>query len=74
MYEIPRKRIVLDEHLQLFKTSSTFNTIVEFIDKLNKAVVDVKLTDEVHVSEVSVASTSKLATDLRRVLEKYYSY
>lgn len=60
MYEIPRKRIVLDEHLQLFKSSSTFNAIVEFIDKLNNAVVDVKLTDEVHVSDVSVACISNL--------------
>ena len=61
MYEIPRKRIVLEEHLELFKSSNTFNTIVEFIDKLNNAVVGVKLTDEVHVSEVSVACQTNLA-------------
>ncbi|TIB68841.1 Phosphotyrosyl phosphatase activator [Wallemia mellicola] len=60
MYEIPRKRIVLDEHLQLFKSSSTFNAIVEFIDKLNNAVVDVKLTDEVHVSDKGVIKVLQL--------------
>ncbi|TIA86786.1 hypothetical protein E3P99_03552 [Wallemia hederae] len=50
-YVQPSKRIVLDEHLELFKQSSTFNRILEYIDRLNKAVVGVKLTDEVHMSD-----------------------
>lgn len=49
-YAKPTKRIVLDEHLELFKESVTFNTILQYIERLNGAVVDVKLTDEVHMS------------------------
>lgn len=62
-YTEPTKRIVLDEHLELFKQSDTFNALLEYIDRLNGAVVDVKLTDEVHIS----AGVYKVLSVLDRV-------
>ncbi|EJD01820.1 Phosphotyrosyl phosphatase activator [Fomitiporia mediterranea MF3/22] len=50
-YAPPRKCILSKEQLDAFQNSNTYQEIISYIETLNDAVVDVKLTDECGESE-----------------------
>lgn len=54
-FQTPKKVILLPEQLAYFQTSKTHQTLVSYIEALNKSVTGVKLTDECSESPVSMA-------------------
>lgn len=51
-FETPRKEILSKEQLEQFQQSTTHSQILAFIQRLNDAVVGVKLTDTCNESDV----------------------
>lgn len=49
---VPTKRVVSKAHLEAWLRSGTHDDVVAFVEQLNEAAVGVKLTDDVHTSEV----------------------
>lgn len=60
-FEAPKKQILTQEQLESFKTTNTYNGIVQYITASNEAVVGVKLGDECEPSEVSAPLPRALA-------------
>lgn len=52
-YAAPSKRIVTQSHLSAFQSSETHGELLGFIDELNEAIVNVKLTEHCPISDVS---------------------
>lgn len=53
----PRKCILSKEQLDAFQTSETYNHIITYIETLNNAIVNVKLSDACSESEVRPSMT-----------------
>lgn len=49
-YETPTKRILSNVQLEDFQHSQTHTDIVTFIEQLNDAVINVKLTEDIEVT------------------------
>lgn len=49
-YETPTKRILSNVQLDDFQRSRTHTDIVTFIEQLNDAVINVKLTEDIEVT------------------------
>jgi serine/threonine-protein phosphatase 2A activator len=53
-WQVPRKIILSKEQLEYFQGSKTYQDIITYIETLNNAVIGAKLTDDCHISSVSV--------------------
>lgn len=47
-----QKAILTKEQLEAFQASNTYASITSYVEALNNAIVGVKLTDEIAVSQV----------------------
>lgn len=57
-FRSPRKAVLTPSQLTSFQESTTYKSIVSYIEALNESVVDVKLTDACVESDVSDTSGS----------------
>jgi hypothetical protein len=51
-YVVPSKAILTQDDLEIWKESATHQAIVDYIGQLNSSVINKKLTDTIHESEV----------------------
>lgn len=68
-FGVPKKQILTQEQLESFKTTSTYDAIIQYITVLNEAVVGVKLGDECEPSDVSGLAQKSWSIRLTRSLQ-----